>query len=95
MGKYFSLVDGEVHDWEYKKHPQGPGWYIFQIGDRKLGYVVKEAGTGSKWCAIIIYGRLSLDGPVNGFASRCDACLFLLQVMRAHDKRKEVVDGQD
>jgi len=76
---YSVIINGEVKDYEYRKHSLG---YTFFIGNRYLGIVCKDRFKG--WVAIPSAKRYNFM-KMHGFRTRFDASEYLLIYMGLRD----------
>lgn len=80
MGKYSSVVDGKVHDWKFTRSASGSPelliWNFF-LGETFIGQLFKLKKSG--WCPAVHHTPCPFGG-VDGFATRFDAAMYMLQV---------------
>lgn len=78
MSKYFGFVDGEVFDFEFKKHHY-PNWKLFYLGEHLIATLINlEHKAG--WGVIVREVEDSEQTPdiVEGFVSRHAAIDYAL-----------------
>lgn len=86
MSKYFGWVNGKPHDFIFKKHPQGKGWYTFYLGEYKICTVVANPTRNGKgirdWSCIAsdVEDTNLIPVLVDGFKTRYDAVSYGLKV---------------
>lgn len=83
MSKYCAFIGDTPHDYRFKKHPHGRGWYQFFLGDTRMAALVNNSVTGAgKGWSVIVNGELDKATPrlVEGFISRHAAVVYLLEV---------------
>lgn len=103
MSKYFGFVNGEAHDFVFKKHGSWDHWKAFYLGEHFICHVIAPTYKPG-WTVIVhdVENLMETPSKVEGFVSRHAAIDYALMVhpktrdtYLSYRKEKEMFDRME